>query len=530
VSITRFRKSLSHILKPFLIVIAGVFVVGCFSMFGGNMFGGDDGSGKRVPSVAKVNGEAIPSAVYARLLDSWQQQMKDMTGQEPSASEVAGRKGQLLGSLIDQAVRKQAAKDEGIRVSRGEVKAEIEKNIDQQIDSARAQIAAMSKSKKKMTRQEQDRELEARLKHFSNDQSMTLDKYRRQLREGYDSEQVKVSLMTTKLDAMLRQKVRMTDKELEDSYRQVTARRILIATRTTPEAQAKRKAEEILKKLRSGENFAALASEFSDDPLTKSNGGVWPMPLSPGQAFGLDPVVSKAVFALKPNEVSDVIRTGEGFEIVKVDSEKLELPKDFSAKKKQYMTERLTMKQEQAVSDYYRKLTQKAKVEVMTPDLRGYWILNQAGMRAGAGQADFKKTATAAAREFEKAILENKNDAPSIIMLARLYQAIDSPDKALKVLELALETERSIEGADLRMMLGDMYAMKNDSNRAEQQYRIAGEVGYADYSIHQQLTGAYTRIGKKDLAAKEQQWVDEYNARRTAEMDNAGASAPAQGR
>ena len=70
----------------------------------------------------------------------------------------------------------------------------------------------------------------------------------------------------------------------------------------------------LLKRIRGGADFAALAKQYSEDPSSKDNGGE--MPKFPrGQ---MAPEFEAAAFSLTNNQVSDVITTAYGYHIIKL--------------------------------------------------------------------------------------------------------------------------------------------------------------------------------------------------------------------
>ncbi len=90
------------------------------------------------------------------------------------------------------------------------------------------------------------------------------------------------------------------------------------------EEEARKKAEEIKARLEAGEDFAELAREFSDDPVSAENGGDlgW---------FGrgvMVPEFEEVAFSLEPGEISDPVRTPFGYHIIQVLEKDPNRPRD----------------------------------------------------------------------------------------------------------------------------------------------------------------------------------------------------------
>ena len=79
---------------------------------------------------------------------------------------------------------------------------------------------------------------------------------------------------------------------------------------------SEQKAQEALNKLNEGEDFSALALDYSDDGGTKEQGGNLGM-LAKSQLPG---ALGDAVFAMSINEVSELVRTDFGFHIVQLNN------------------------------------------------------------------------------------------------------------------------------------------------------------------------------------------------------------------
>jgi peptidyl-prolyl cis-trans isomerase D len=147
--------------------------------------------------------------------------------------------------------------------------------------------------------------------------------------------------------------VSVTEDELKTYYEEhrknyheekaVHARHILF--RVNPDASAeeveavKNKAQEILKLARAGQDFATLAKNYSEDPGSAKNGG----DLGYFTQSQMIKEFADAAFAMKPGEISDLVRTAFGFHIIKVEDVRPERDLSFDEVKdsiKKILTER----------------------------------------------------------------------------------------------------------------------------------------------------------------------------------------------
>ncbi|MGA2409672.1 MAG: peptidylprolyl isomerase [Candidatus Binataceae bacterium] len=100
---------------------------------------------------------------------------------------------------------------------------------------------------------------------------------------------------------------------------EVSARHILISAPagSSPKelGAAKAKAEDILKKLKGGADFAALAKQYSDDPGTKDKGG----DLGSFPRGEMVKPFEDAAFSLKPGELT-IVQTQFGYHVLRVDA------------------------------------------------------------------------------------------------------------------------------------------------------------------------------------------------------------------
>lgn len=113
--------------------------------------------------------------------------------------------------------------------------------------------------------------------------------------------------------ALLREKLRqvLADK-VPTTAEQVHIRRILL--------DSEEEANKVLEELKAGADFAELARKYSKDEVTKDDGG--DMGWFPRGV--LEKTVEDIAFALQVGRFSEVLKTSEGYEIIKVEAHEME--------------------------------------------------------------------------------------------------------------------------------------------------------------------------------------------------------------
>jgi peptidyl-prolyl cis-trans isomerase C len=131
--------------------------------------------------------------------------------------------------------------------------------------------------------------------------------------------------------------------------------------------EAKRKQmDELLKRAKAGEDFAALAREYSEDPGSKERGGEYP-PFARGQMV---PEFEATAFSLGENQISDVVVTSFGYHIIKLHERIPARTVEFAV-----VTDRIreALKQQAVQKElpaYFEKLYKDAAVEILDEKLK----------------------------------------------------------------------------------------------------------------------------------------------------------------
>ncbi|MHC4475649.1 MAG: peptidyl-prolyl cis-trans isomerase [Planctomycetota bacterium] len=129
-------------------------------------------------------------------------------------------------------------------------------------------------------------------------------------------------------------------------------------------------AVELIKRIKEGEDFAALAKQLSQDETTKEKGGKIDSDVTPGAhvpGIGSAPELSQKIFAAQAAALLDEpFKTEKGWEIVRVDQKQAERQKGFDEVREQVMSTLLTQKRQDVQQDYVKQMMEKYNVIVHT--------------------------------------------------------------------------------------------------------------------------------------------------------------------
>jgi peptidyl-prolyl cis-trans isomerase SurA len=243
-----------------------------------------------------VNDEVITKREVDKRVEELTQRARGQNQQLPDADTF---RRQVVEAMISERAQLQLAKEMGVRVD------------DTMTDRAIGRIAESSK----MTMQE--------LRNQVEKEGMTFPQFREQIRNDIAIQQLtghevdsKIQVSDAEIDTYLAAEKAAAADKIEADVSQILVR---IPENATPEQIAARKAraDEVVRQLRTGADFAKMAASYSDSPDALKGGAVGWRDLDL-----LPPLFATELRKLKPGQVTPVLRTNVGFHILKLGGER----------------------------------------------------------------------------------------------------------------------------------------------------------------------------------------------------------------
>jgi peptidyl-prolyl cis-trans isomerase C len=226
-----------------------------------------------------------------------------------------------------------------------------------------------------------DEEVEEKVRQLAAQQRLTIDDLKALL-EAYGKsiddlrEQTRLGAAYEKLiESESAGKINVTEREAKEYYEenikqyaipeQLRASHILISTRPTDpnsdpdkiKAEARAKAESLLKQIKDGADFAELARKHSACPSGKAGGD-----LGYFTRGKMVPEFEKAAFSLDVGKVSGIVETSFGYHIIKATDRKKATTMSFDEAKADIIKTLERKKYEKFINDYIESLKAKATI------------------------------------------------------------------------------------------------------------------------------------------------------------------------
>jgi len=291
-----------------------------------------------IDKVAIVNGSVITSEEFNRELNPIKQRISQQ-GQKISPVQLEGIRNKILDNLINIELLFQESRNNGIKVEK--------EAIDSQIKSLKQNLSN-----------------DTEFKNFLSELNLSERAFKLKIKKGIAIQKL--------IETQIADKIKISDEESKAFYdtnpdlfkqpEQIKASHILIKVEPgvdeIKKSEAKEKIKNIQQKLNKGEDFATLAKEFSEGP-SKNKGG----DLGYFQRGQMVKPFEDAAFALKTEEVSDIVETQFGYHIIKVVDKKPEKTIAYENVKKDLTQHLKQEKTNQEVKIYIQKSREKSKIE-----------------------------------------------------------------------------------------------------------------------------------------------------------------------
>lgn len=452
-SISKLRKTVQKRIKLAGWILAGLFFLSIPAYFswGGGGLGG--GGSVEAGDIAKINGLKITGATFERILSDARDRYPFTAGPE---SQLFLRL-QIFNQIVDDIILSQALKQEKIKVSDKDVDKNIQEMIDKEVERAKKE------QKGKTVNEETLRE--------------NLKKELENQREA-----VKKEVMVKKLREKLESRIKVTEEDLKNSYKEVHLR----GFKVTDEKQA----QELLEKAKT-EDFSALVKQFATSASEKEKSG--DMGWLPVEILPTD--LQQKLAGMKKGDVA-ITRLGGAYYLIKLEDERLNLPKDFEKKKTELLKSYEERRKQSALVEYLDDLRNKAKIEIYDPLLKTAEAFQK---------GNWKK----ALEYIKEGLKGNQNDPNLNYLYGYVNEKLGNEDEAMKAYE---KVALSVYMGQAYYRWGLLLEKKGKKKEAIEAFKKAGQYAGQDILLHMSLKEKFTSYGLTQEAKKQEEKIERLSA------------------
>ncbi len=291
--------------------------------------------------VAIVNDDIITLSQYKQYHDSLVQMLRAQFQGEEFDKQYNMVKGQIINSMITDLLLLQAAKEKQL-------------NVNEQV---RNTIENLKK--------ENNIESDAQLREELRRQGMDYEEFSKQIEDNM----MRQAVVYTEVD----RSIVLDESEIVSYYKlhpdeftepeEFKIRAIYLASEGQGNGGLETKREEISRKVSSGEDFAALAGEYSDSPLKENQGDLGHF--KKGQ---LEKVLEQAVVKLKPGETTPWIHAKNGWYLMKLEEKKESRLKSFEEARKEIENKLYQQKRNVKLEEFLNGLKEKSYIKILKPN------------------------------------------------------------------------------------------------------------------------------------------------------------------
>lgn len=293
--------------------------------------------------VARVNSDIITRSEMQRSKEEVRQELRQQIGDKADAM-FAQREKDVLRDLIDQQLLLQKSKDKGLTADTELIK---------RLDDMRKQMGLPSIDD---------------LEKAAKEQGVSFEDFKQNMKNQILTQMVIRNEVQPKIQVTKEEEKKFYDehqKDLEHPER-VRLSEILVSTEKVEPgdqaglAAAQQKAQQLLEQVRGGAAFDEVAKKNSDAANTAPQGG----DLGYFKRGILAKELEDKAFAMKPGETSDVVRTKQGFLILKVTEHEAAGVPALKDVEPQISDQIYYQKLQPALRDYLTKLREEAYIDI----------------------------------------------------------------------------------------------------------------------------------------------------------------------